>query len=69
MSSAPPLPLKSSKSLVLRVRLLTRTSRRHDDTVGTMPPRSGQCGLWCRHLGFSAADACKVASLIEMGIM
>ena len=26
------------------------------------PPRSGECGLWCRPLGFSAADAWKVAS-------
>jgi hypothetical protein len=32
------------------------------------PPRSGQCGLWCRPLGFSDADAWKVASPIHMGI-
>ena len=37
--------------------------------MGTMPPRSGQCGLWCSPLGFLAADACKVASPIHMGIM
>ena len=32
-------------------------------------PRSDQCGLWCRPLGFSVADAWKVASTIHMGIM
>jgi hypothetical protein len=36
---------------------------------GRKAPRSGQCGLWCRPLGVSAADAWKVASPIHMGIM
>jgi hypothetical protein len=34
-----------------------------------MGPRARQCGLWCRPLGFSVADAWKVASTIHMGIM
>src|SRR5271169_3578908 len=36
---------------------------------GRNAPRSGQCGLWCRALGFSVSDAWKVASRIHMGIM
>ena len=37
VSSAPPLPPKSTKSLVLHVRLLTRTSRRHDPPWAQCP--------------------------------
>jgi hypothetical protein len=46
-----------------------RCHRGHNATVGTIPPLSGQCGLWCRPLGISAAYAWKVASLTHMGIM
>jgi hypothetical protein len=49
-------------------RLLTRTLRARW-LRGRKAPRSGQCGLWCRPLGFTAADVWKVVSPIHMGIM
>src|SRR5439155_16580356 len=69
VSPVPPCPSSSLENPLFCDRLLTRTLRRHDGSVGARPSRSGQCGLWCRPVGFSAAEAWKVASPIHMGIM